>query len=70
MKGNLDQAIADLTKAIELDPKYADAYYNRGFAHRSKGLKQAAINDFETYLRLEPNAPDRPQVEQWLRELR
>src|SRR3954469_9429801 len=27
-----DRAIADLTKAIEIDPKYADAYNRRGIA--------------------------------------
>ena len=33
-------------------------------------LKAQAIADFETYLRLVPNASDRAQVEQWLRELK
>src|SRR5437879_3312186 len=30
IKDEDDRAIADYTKAIEIDPKYADAYYNRG----------------------------------------
>ena len=29
-KGDLDRAIADLTKAIKIDPKFAGAYNNRG----------------------------------------
>jgi tetratricopeptide (TPR) repeat protein len=29
-QGNLNPAIADYTKAIEIDSKYKDAYYNRG----------------------------------------
>src|SRR5580704_10711645 len=36
-KGDNDRAIADATKAIELDPKYDAAYYNRGNAYRKKG---------------------------------
>ena len=31
-----DEAIANCTKAIELDPKYAWAYYNRAGAHAGK----------------------------------
>ncbi|MBK7708759.1 MAG: tetratricopeptide repeat protein [Acidobacteria bacterium] len=31
-KGVLSEAIADYTKAIEIDPQYAVAYYNRGLA--------------------------------------
>ena len=30
-------AIADYTKAIELDPDYANAYYNRGIAKENSG---------------------------------
>ncbi|OGP81886.1 MAG: hypothetical protein A2Z08_03775, partial [Deltaproteobacteria bacterium RBG_16_54_11] len=31
-KGDYDKAIADINKAIEIDPKDAMAYYNRGLA--------------------------------------
>ena len=46
------------------------AYYGRGNGYRMKGLKSEAIADFETYLRLNPSASDRAQVEQWLRALK
>jgi len=35
-KGDLEGAIADYTKAVELIPKYAEAFYNRGAAHHLK----------------------------------
>src|SRR6266513_723537 len=34
-KGDVDGAIADYTKALEQNPKYADAFYNRGVALQS-----------------------------------
>jgi len=33
-----DEAICDYSKAIELDPKYAVAYYNRGQIHYRLGI--------------------------------
>ncbi len=36
-KGEWDQAIADLNKAIEWDPALAAAYNNRGRAYNGKG---------------------------------
>jgi len=35
-KGQFDWAIADFNKALEIDPKSADAYYNRGIAYYFK----------------------------------
>ena len=32
-----DKAIADYDKAIDLDPKYAKAYYQRGYVYDIKG---------------------------------
>ena len=52
-KGDLDKAIADFTEAIRLDPKYAQAYYNRGYAYW-KGDFDKAIADFTEAIRLDP----------------
>ena len=46
------RAIADYDQAIELDSKYAAAYYNRGLAYRHKGLNSEAEADFEVYQKL------------------
>ena len=36
-KGMLAEAIADFSKAIELKPDYAEAWFNRGVARRKAG---------------------------------
>ena len=45
-KGDFDAAIADYTKAIELNPEDADTYHIRGFAYADKGDFDAAISDY------------------------
>lgn len=35
-QGNYDEALSDLTKAIEINSNYAEAYYNRGTAYAEK----------------------------------
>ncbi|MBO0781599.1 MAG: tetratricopeptide repeat protein [Ktedonobacteraceae bacterium] len=40
------QALADYTKAIELDPGCAIAYYNRGLTHQHVKDYHRAIADF------------------------
>ena len=39
-------AIADLTKAIELDPYSAAAYYGRGLVYKDRRKNDLAITDF------------------------
>ena len=70
--GQLDQAIKDCSKAIELNPKWAQPYYGRGAAFRAQGLKSQAIADLEKYLQLAPPAfdRDRTQAASWLGELK
>ena len=53
-KGEHDKAIADYTEAIRLNPKYAEAYYNRGVAYEDKGEHDKAIADFTEAIRLDP----------------
>ena len=52
--GNLNEAESLLTKAIEADPLYADAYFYRGKARWQNGKLPAAINDFQKTLDLNP----------------
>src|SRR5689334_6071962 len=44
-RGDYDQAIADFSKAIELNPNYATAYNDRAVAYTSKGDFQRAVAD-------------------------
>jgi len=53
-KGDFDRAIADLSEAIRLDPKYAEAYYLRGVTYRNKGDLDRAIADYSEAIRLDP----------------
>lgn len=49
-----DRAIADYTRAIEIDPKYARAYDGRGIAYTSKGDYVKAVADVTMALELRP----------------
>lgn len=57
-KGEPDLAIADYTKAIELDPKDAQPYFNRGLAYVKKREPDPAIADFTNAIELDPNYAD------------
>jgi tetratricopeptide (TPR) repeat protein len=45
MMGDHDQAIANFSKALEINPRLAAAYVNRGRAYRSKDQYDRAISD-------------------------
>jgi tetratricopeptide (TPR) repeat protein len=49
------KAIADFSRAIELDPKYVEAYANRGYAYSEQGKTEQAIKDYERVIALDPN---------------
>jgi tetratricopeptide (TPR) repeat protein len=53
-KGYYDKAIADYTKAIEIDPKYADVYYDRGDVWYDKGDYDKAIADYTKAIEINP----------------
>jgi lipoprotein NlpI len=52
--GKIDEALALATKAIEADPKYADAYQFRGIVHFKLGKIEPSIRDFDRYIELRP----------------
>ncbi len=52
-----DNAIKDLSKAIEIDPKSATAYHSRGLAHYQAGEYKESVDDFLMSSDLSPNNP-------------
>ena len=46
LKGEIDRAIEDYSKAIELDPSLDYAYYNRGIAYYERQKYDRAIEDY------------------------
>ena len=46
-KGDVDGAIADFTKAIEINPQFAQAYGNRGLARLAQANDAEARQDFD-----------------------
>ncbi len=47
-KGDFTKAIADFTKAIAINPKLAEAYYNRGVVYTTTGNGQQSKQDLQT----------------------
>lgn len=62
----LEKARMVLDLLIEAIPGYPEEYRCRGMVHLRLSNHQAAKADLETYLRLEPDSPEREQVEREL----
>ena len=56
--GNYQGAIADYTKAIEINPQNATAYNNRGSAKDDLGDYQGAIDDYDKAIEINPQNAD------------
>lgn len=56
--GELDAALTDLNKAIQLSPGYADAYNNRGEVYRQKQMYRQALDDYRRATQIEKNFPE------------
>ena len=53
--GDYPSAVLSFTKAIALNPDYADAYYNRGLGYVYSGQYDKALNDWDKAIELNPN---------------
>jgi lipoprotein NlpI/uncharacterized RDD family membrane protein YckC len=53
-KGQYQQAISNYNKAIEINPRYAEAYTNRGVAYGEKDQYGKAISDFSKAIEINP----------------
>jgi|SRR5579862_5078929 len=63
-------AASAFTKATELDPSFAAAQYFAGLANYRNKRIDLMTRNFESFVKLAPNAPERPEVESILRTVR
>lgn len=67
LAGSGDKAIVSLDKALQLDPKSANALYNLGVLKwEVNGDAKGAIKEWETLLKTNPNHPKRAQVQKMI----
>jgi cytochrome c-type biogenesis protein CcmH/NrfG len=65
--GAQDKAISTLNRALQLDPKNANALYNLGMLKwQSEGDVKGAIECWQKLLKTNPNHPNRAQVEKMI----
>ena len=54
-RGQVDEAIAQYRKALEIKPDYAEAHSNLGFALAGRGQFEAAIAHYRKALEIKPD---------------
>ena len=57
-RADYPEAIADLTRACDLDPTNADCRYQRGLAYWHSAQRKPALADFNAAIQLQPNGFD------------
>ena len=50
--GQSEQALDHAERAVEIDPRFAQAWYNRGFFALERGLTEDAVDAFDNAIRL------------------
>ncbi|SFR33062.1 tetratricopeptide repeat protein [Halogeometricum limi] len=50
--GETEEALHHAERAVEIDPRFAQAWYNRGFFLQERGLSEDAVNAFDNAIRL------------------
>jgi tetratricopeptide (TPR) repeat protein len=71
LSGQKDMAAASAAfeRAAELDPSWADAHYNAGIAYSKIKRVDLTASHFDTFLKLAPQSPQRPEVQSIMRTL-
>lgn len=64
------QAAAEFDRVTELNPSSAYAHYYGGLMHYRANRPDRMANHFEQFLKLAPDAPERPEVMQIMRTVR
>jgi tetratricopeptide (TPR) repeat protein len=68
--GSNAEAEASYTRAITADRTYVSAYLGRANTRMKTGSIPAAVTDYEQYLQLEPNTPQKETILQLLAYIR
>lgn len=66
----IDEAKSQFKAATEVEPGYAEGWYEYGCVMESDRYYQDAANAFEKYLELKPSASQRKLIEDRIRDLR
>jgi protein O-mannosyl-transferase len=54
-QGNMPKAVEEFSKAIEINPNYADAYHNRGNTYQQMSQLDQAVADYQKAVSINPN---------------
>ena len=54
VRGKLEEAVADYDRAVEINPRYSEAYNNRGAVRFTEGKLEEAIADFDRAIESNP----------------
>ncbi|CAN5224920.1 hypothetical protein BH23GEM2_BH23GEM2_13830 [soil metagenome] len=60
--GRMADAEAAFSTTIRREPQWAEPYYNRAMTSLARGANEAAVRDFEQFLRLKPETDDRAAI--------
>jgi tetratricopeptide (TPR) repeat protein len=69
-QGKMAEAQAQFQRAIQLDPKMAEAHYQLGMTLINQGKMGEAVKALETYLQLAPTGPNAQTAKDMLPELK
>jgi tetratricopeptide (TPR) repeat protein len=69
VRQDMADAAAAFEKATELDPSWADAHYYAGLAYSKVRRIDLTASHFDTFLKLAPQSPSRPEVQSIMRTL-
>jgi putative PEP-CTERM system TPR-repeat lipoprotein len=61
-KGNYEEGITELNKALELDPSLADVHFKKGLAAMKLGRGEETESELATVVRLKPEAQDAQRI--------
>jgi tetratricopeptide (TPR) repeat protein len=68
--GKTDEAIVYYSLASKLKPEMALYYAKLGYAFLNKGDMSAALSNFETFVKLAPNDPQTPAINDLIKQLK